>query len=50
VTRNDDHRSNAPWEGSPAAVRRLPARLRRRAELTLPPAARPVRIVAHAGS
>jgi hypothetical protein len=50
MTRNDDHRSNAPWKDSPAAVRRLPARLRRRAELTLPPAARPVGIVDRAGS
>ena len=46
MTRNDDYRSNAaPWEGSPA-VRRLPARLRRRAVLTLPP----VRISGPAGS
>ena len=35
VTRNDDHRSNAPaGRVAHAAVRRLPARLRRRAELT----------------
>ena len=50
MNRSDDYRSNAaPWEGSPA-VRRLPARLRRRAVLTLPPATRPVRISGPAGS
>ena len=41
VTRNDD-RSKAPWESSPTAVRRLRPGLRRRAVLTLPPAAGPV--------
>jgi hypothetical protein len=49
VTRNDD-RSNAPWESSPTSVRRLPTRLRRRAVLTLPPAAGPVRLGGHTGS
>jgi hypothetical protein len=49
VTCNDDYRSNAPWEGFPT-VRRLPARLRGRAVLTLPSAARTVRISDPAGS
>jgi hypothetical protein len=38
MTRNDDYRSSAPWAKTPAAVRRLPARLRSRGVLTVPPA------------
>jgi hypothetical protein len=38
MTRNETHRSNDPWEKAPAGVRRLPARLRSRGVLTVPPA------------
>ena len=38
MTRNDNHRSNAPWATAPAGSRRLPARLRSRGVLTVPPA------------
>jgi len=38
MTRNDNHRSNAPWVTTPAGGRRLPARLRIRGVLTVPPA------------
>jgi hypothetical protein len=39
MSRNDNHRSNDPWEKAPAGARRLPARLRSRGVLTVPPAA-----------
>jgi hypothetical protein len=38
MTRKDNHHSAAPWATTPAASRRLPARLRSRAVLTVPPA------------
>ena len=39
MTRNDNRHSSAPWATTPAASRRLPARLRSRGVLTVPPAA-----------
>jgi hypothetical protein len=38
MTRNDHHHSNDPWEKAPGGMRRLPARLRSRGVLTVPPA------------
>jgi hypothetical protein len=37
MTRNDHH-SPAPWAATPTGSRRLPARLRSRGVLTVPPA------------
>jgi hypothetical protein len=39
MTRNDNHHRVAPWATTPAGNRRLPARLRSRGVLTVPPAA-----------
>jgi hypothetical protein len=41
MTRNDNHRSDAPWAKAPPGGRRLPARLRSRGVLTVPPAMGP---------
>lgn len=38
MTRNDNHHSAAPWASPSTGSRRLPARLRSRGVLTVPPA------------